>query len=70
MAGFDPQVLLGGGQPTITQAPYTGRGGISSLASGNVQPHHGLIGLVLVAAIALFVLDKAGYRFFVTAGKR
>lgn len=70
MAGFDPQIIFGGGQPTLTQAPYTGRGGGGGLAAGNVQPHHGLIGMVLLATLVIFVLDKAGYRFFVTAGKR
>lgn len=72
MAGFDPQLLLGGGQPTLTQAPSSGSGKLgSALSTGQgVQPHHGLLGLVLLSVLTLFLLDKVGYRFFVTAGKR
>lgn len=71
MAGFDPQLLLGGGQPTLTQAPASGSGKLgSAIQTGTIQPHHGLIGLVLIAVLTLFLLDKIGYRFFVTAGKR
>lgn len=71
MAGFDPQLLLGGGQPTLTQAPSAGSGKLgSALNTNSIQPHHGLIGLVLLSVLTLFLLDKIGYRFFVTAGKR
>ena len=71
MAGFDPQLVVGGGQPTLTQAPSAGSGmGRNPLANANVQAHHGLIGLVLVAVLVLFLLDRAGFRFAVTVGKR
>jgi hypothetical protein len=70
MAGVDPQILLGGGQPTLTTgAGPSGMGG-GRLSSGDVPPHHGLIGIVLVAVLVLFLLDRAGFRFAVTVGKR
>jgi hypothetical protein len=36
----------------------------------SLQPHHGLVGLVLIAGLVIIVLDRAGFRFAVTAGKR
>ncbi len=69
MAGFDPQIMLGGGQETLSQAP----GGRSSAPIGRlasaVQPHHGLIALVLLAVIIVVVLDRAGFRFAVAVGR-
>lgn len=65
MANFDPALIT----PTLAQAPTVLGGGRTAL-SGRVQPHHGLIGLVLLAALVLIVLDRAGFRFAVTVGRR
>jgi hypothetical protein len=65
MANWDPQLVT----PTLAQAP-TVMGGPSMLAGGAVRPHHGLIGIVLLAAIVLVVLDRAGFRFAITVGRR
>jgi hypothetical protein len=35
-----------------------------------VQPHHGLIGIVLIAVAILILLHLAGFRFAVAVGKR
>lgn len=69
MAGFDPQILTGGTQPTLTTAPKS-KGRPAAWTGGAVQPHHGLVGIVLLAVLVLFLLDKAGFRFAVTVGKR
>ena len=68
MANWDPQLV----SPTLVQAPVqmSGLGTGTSLAAGTVAPHHGLIGIVLLAVLVLFLLDKAGFRFAVTVGKR
>jgi len=70
MAGFDPGLL----NPTLTAAPTQGAGSGPSLPSlggvgGAVYPHHAVIGLVLLAVLVLFLLDRAGFRFAVTVGK-
>ena len=64
MAGWDPTMMT----PTL----YTSNGGgqAAPTTSGGGQPHHGLIGIVLVSVLGLFLLDRAGIKFFVTAGKR
>lgn len=69
MANWDPQLV----HPTLTQAPSalsgtgpTGGVGVTS----SVEPHHSVIGMVVLAAVAIFALDKAGFRFAVTKGKR
>lgn len=66
MANWDPQLIT----PTLVQAPtaLSGGGGGGTMAAGP-QPHHGLIGLVVVSVIVLFLLEKAGFRFAVTAGR-
>lgn len=66
MAGFDPQLV----QPTLATAPtmLAGTGGAVAAAAG--RPHVGLIGIVLVSVLVLFALDKAGFRFAVTVGRR
>lgn len=73
MPGAD-SFLLSGGQGALgglTYAPSAGGGTGSSLTSGmGAQPHHGAIGLVLLAVAVLFLLDRAGFRFAVTAGRR
>ncbi len=65
MANWDPSLVT----PTLAQAP-TAMGGRPALAAGPVQPHHGLVGIVLLAALVLIVLDRAGFRFAVTVGRR
>ena len=69
MAGWDPQMMT----PTL----YTNAGANTPLGSAGLSagastgaPHHGLIGLVLISVLGLFLLDRAGIKFFVTAGKR
>jgi hypothetical protein len=71
MAGFDPQILLGGDQQTLGSAPSSGSGmgGATARLASVVQPHHGLVGIVLLAVVVLLVLDRAGFRFAVTVGR-
>lgn len=67
MANWDPQMVT----PTLVSAPTAlSGGGGGSLAAGNVQPHHGMIGIVLLAVLVLIALDKFGFRFMVTTGRR
>ena len=71
MAGMSLGELTGGsgyagaGAPV---APPSANGVIAGAISG--APHIGLIGLVLVSVAILLILDRAGFRFAVTAGKR
>jgi hypothetical protein len=69
MAGVESFLLDGGAgsMPSLVSAPAAGSGIGSSLGA---QPHHGAIVLVVLAVGVLFALDKAGFRFAVTAGKR
>ena len=64
MANFDANTF----SPTLTQAPSALGGG--GAMGGSVQQHHGVVGIVIVAVLVLFLLDKAGFRFAVTVGKR
>jgi len=66
MANWDPQLVT----PTLVQAPTALIGMGPSGAGGPVQQHHGVIGIVLLAALVLFALDRLGFRFAVTAGRR
>jgi hypothetical protein len=72
MAG-QPMELLTGGAGMYTNAPpvtpQNANGALAGATAG-LQPHHGPIALVLLAVIVLFVLDRAGFRFAVTAGRR
>lgn len=58
--------------PSLTAVPSSSAGGAAPLMGTNLslQPHHGLVGLVLIAGLVIIVLDRAGFRFAVTAGKR
>lgn len=71
MAGQPVEILTGGAgfgaQAQVGVGPNA-NGVIASAAVG--APHIGLVGLVLIAVALLVVLDKAGFRFAVTAGKR
>lgn len=66
MAGMDQSFLTGGAG--FRQAPPPQNGNAVMVAG--VQPHHGVVGLVLIAVALLIVLDHLGFRFAVTAGKR
>ena len=71
MAGMSLGELTGGagytgGGPQV--APPSANGVIAGAISG--QPHIGLIGLVLISVAVLLILDRLGFRFAVTAGKR
>lgn len=70
MAGA-PDFLLTGGMgamPSLVSRPTAGSGvGAATAAS---QPHYGTVFLVALAVAVLFALDKLGFRFAVTAGRR
>lgn len=68
MAGFDPSVLMTG-QPTLYSASSVGSG-MGSSDDGAASAHVGLVSLVLVAVLGLLLLDKAGFKFAVSVGKR
>lgn len=69
-----PLELLTGGAGVY--APQNGAGSIApatangTLAGASTKAHHGVVGLVVCAVIILFLLDRAGFRFAVTAGRR
>ncbi len=67
MANWDPQLVT----PTLVAAHSSlgGAGPVSALSSSSVQPHHSVISIVLFAALAIFLLDKAGFRFSVKGGR-
>ena len=65
MANYDPTLIT----PTLTAAPAAMSGRGNGLGAG-LQPHHGLVGIVLVSVLILFLLDRAGFRFAVTVGRR
>ena len=52
--------------------PASGRegSGVGSSDDGSASPHMGLVSLVLVAVLGLLLLDKAGFKFAVSVGKR
>ena len=67
MAGQESFLLEGGmSQPTLAAVASSGSGRVS----GGIQPHHSILGVVLLALIGLWALDHFGFRFAVTAGKR
>lgn len=68
MAGFDPSVLMTG-QPTLYSAGSAGSG-MGGTDDGAASAHVGLVSLVLVAVLGLLLLDKAGFKFAVSVGKR
>ena len=72
MAG-QPMELLTGGAGMYAQSPSVSpqnANGALVGAGGMPAPHLGPIALVLFAVLILFVLDRAGFRFAVTAGRR
>lgn len=62
--------LLTGGAGMAAASPVAPPNANGILAGAAGQQHVGVIGLVLLAAIVLIILDRAGFRFAVTAGKR
>lgn len=68
-----PLELLTGGAGAYTRdsarvvAPPTANG---VLVGASTRAHHGVVGIVLIAVLVLFLLDRAGFRFAVTAGRR
>lgn len=73
MAGQPMELLTGGAgmysQAPTNVAPATANGAVAGALAGQ-SPHHGVIGLVLLAVLVLLVLDRAGFRFAVTSGRR
>lgn len=71
MAGQPVEILTGGAgfQSSAQVGVGPNANGVVIGASAGA-PHIGLIGLVLIAVALLVILDKAGFRFAVTAGKR
>lgn len=68
MAGTDEFLLTGGmSTPSLSQVS-SGMG--RNVSAGGPPPHFSVIALVLFAVVVLFALDKFGFRFAVTAGKR
>lgn len=71
MAGQPVDILTGGAGMHASAQVVTppGANGVVVGASAGA-PQVGLIGIVLLAVALLLLLDKAGFRFAVTAGKR
>lgn len=69
MAGQEAFLLEGGmSQPTLSQVGVTM--GRNVQATGAPPAHYSVIALVLFAVVVLWALDKFGFRFAVTAGRR
>jgi hypothetical protein len=68
MAGVEGFLLEGGNaQPTLTQVGMgVGRG----ISAAGPPAHLSVIALVVLAVVVLYLLDKFGFRFAVTAGRR
>lgn len=74
MAGQPMELLTGGSGmfgsgPAPGVAPQSVNGSMVG-AGGSPSPHLGPVAIVLVAVLLLIVLDRAGFRFAVTAGRR
>ena len=71
MAGQEQFLLeggMGGGGPSLSQVGVTM--GRNVQGTNAPPPHVSVIALVLFAVIVLWALDKFGFRFAVTAGRR
>lgn len=68
MAGQEQFLLEGGmSQPTLGQVSS----GMGRNVNGGAPPaHYSVIALVLFAVVVLWALDRFGFRFAVTAGRR
>lgn len=70
MSGQPLEILTGGaGMGYAARVTPPSQNGLAVGAAVG-EPHLGLICLVLIAVALLIVLDRAGFRFAVTAGKR
>jgi hypothetical protein len=71
-AGQPIELLTGGSGFSQADSTAVAPPGANGLIAGAISgaPHVGVIGLVLIAAAILIILDRAGFRFAVTAGKR
>jgi len=74
MPGQPLELLTGGSgaysmQASSVVAKPSANGTVARAAQGQ-QPHHGVIGMVLLAVLILVALDRAGFKFAVTAGRR
>lgn len=61
------------GFATVTPLQPVNGGGSSfgvNATLPDIQPHHGLVAVVLVAVVAVYLLDRLGFRFAVTVGRR
>ncbi len=71
MAGQPLELLTGGsGAYSAPAAAVVAKPSANGSIVGGQQPHHGVIGLVVLAVVVLIVLHLAGFRFTVTAGRR
>lgn len=70
MAGMPMELLTGGAGMTQGAPPQNANGAVVGSNAAGLQPHHGPVALLLFAVLILFVLDRAGFRFAVTAGRR
>lgn len=69
MAGQEAFLLEGGmGQPSLDS--FSSGMGRNIGGSSGPPAHYSVIALVLFAVVVLFALDKFGFRFAVTAGRR
>lgn len=69
MAGQESFLLEGGmATPSLGQVAASGRN--LPTGGGAPAPHYSVIALVLAAVLVLWALDKFGFRFAVTAGRR
>ena len=69
MAGMDASFLTGGaGYVGAPPPPPPNANGV--IAGASTGQHIGVIGLVLIAAAILIILDHLGFRFAITAGRR
>lgn len=71
MAGQEAFLLEGG----MTSGGLTGAStsmgvGLPGPGMSGLDPRHGIIGLVLLAVLVLYLLDKVGFRFVFMAGRR
>lgn len=70
-AGQPLEMLTGGsGYGGQGNAPQNANGAYVGATGTGVQPHHSVICLVLFAVLVLYLLDRSGFRFAVTAGRR
>ena len=67
MAGQSQFELEGGMTAPTLGAVASGNYGI---VSGGPQAHHSILALLIVAVAGLYLLDKFGFRFAVSTGRR